>query len=219
MVDSASIWLQLFLAQRTSIGGSYVKKLGKFAFCLAGLFSTAQAAYADGLYVTAGVGRTTLDNMKSDLDSIFRLGGLNVQNSSVSDGTALSGGIGYQIGETFAVEASYLDTGKFKYRATVAGLPTSLDVSASTLHLAGLAFLPVGERFSLYGKAGYTSGNLGGDVKVANQSFKFDGSAGDSVGYGVGVRFKVSDKISIRGGYDRYYSDVGGFTVSTQIFF
>jgi opacity protein-like surface antigen len=196
-----------------------VKKLGKFAFCLAGFFSMAQAAYADGLYVTAGIGMTTLDNMKSDLDSTFRLGGLTVQNSSVSDGTALSGGIGYQIGETFAVEASYLDTGKFKYRATVSGLPTSLDVSASTLHLAGLAFLPVGERFSLYGKVGYTSGNLVGNVKVAGQSFKYEGTTDDSLGYGVGVRFKVSNKISIRGGYDRYFSDVGGFTVSTQIFF
>jgi outer membrane autotransporter protein len=196
-----------------------MKQLSKFAFCLAGLFSMAQAAHADGLYVTASVGRTTLDNMKSDLDSTFRLGGLSVQNSSASDGTALSGGIGYQINEMFAVEASYLDTGTFKYRATVAGTPTSLDVSASTLHLAGLAFLPVGERFSLYGKVGYTSGNLGGDVKVGGQTFKFEGTTDDSVGYGVGVRFKVSDKISIRGGYDRYFADVGGFTVSTQIFF
>ena len=196
-----------------------MKQLSKFAFCLAGLFSMAQAAYADGLYVTASVGRATLDNMQSDLDSTFRSADFSVQNSSVSDGTALSGGIGYQINEMFAVEASYLDTGKFKYRATVAGTPTSLDVSASALHLAGLAFLPVGEQFSLYGKIGYTSGNLGGDVKIGSQTFKFDGTTSDSVGYGVGVRFKVSDKVSIRGGYDRYFSDVGGFTVSTQIFF
>jgi len=108
-----------------------VKKLGKFAFCLAGFFSMAQAAYADGLYVTAGIGMTTLDNVKSDVDSLFRLGGLTVENSSMSDGTALSGGIGYQIGETFAVEASYLDTGKFKYRATVDGVPIpSIDFRA-----------------------------------------------------------------------------------------
>jgi OOP family OmpA-OmpF porin len=149
-----------------------MKQIAKLTFCLAGVFSAAHVAYADGLYVTASVGRTTLDNMKSDVDSIFRSAGLSVQNSSVNDGTALSGGIGYQIGETFAVEASYLDTGKFKYRATVAGTPTSLDVSASTLHLAGLAFLPVGEQFSLYGKLGYTSGNLGGDIKAGGQTFK-----------------------------------------------
>jgi outer membrane autotransporter protein len=77
----------------------------------------------------------------------------------------------------------------------------------------------VGERFSLYGKVGYTSGNLGGEIRAGGQTFKFEPSSSDSVGYGVGVRFKMSDKVSIRGGYDRYFDDVSGFTVSTQIFF
>jgi len=194
--------------------------LQKLSACLIVIFSSIEAAYADGFYVTASVGKTSADNFQSDLDSSLRAFGLSVSNSSVSDGTTISAGLGYQFSDYVAIEGSYLDPGKFKYQATVSGAPLTAEVRATNFNVATLGFIPLNDQFSIYGKIGYSSGGSGSsEVRAANQSFKYDGSSGSSFGYGAGVRFKLSDKVSIRGGYDKYSSDLSGFTISTQVHF
>jgi OOP family OmpA-OmpF porin len=197
-----------------------MKTIPKLALAGLALVASMQVAYADGFYVTAGVGQTSLKNFQSDLDSTLRAGGLRVSDSSVSDGTTITAGLGYQFSDYVAIEGSYLDPGKFKYQATVSGTPLRAEVRATSFNVATLGFFPLNDQFSIYGKIGYSSGGSGSsEVRVASQSFKYDESSGSSLGYGAGVRFKLSDKVSIRGGYDKYSSDLSGFTISTQVRF
>lgn len=76
--------------------------------------------------------------------------------------------------------------------------------------LAGVFAAPISDHFSVYGKVGWFSweAEYEGQVAVGPVFVAVDESAdGDDIFYGAGVRFGLSDAISLRFEYDRYELD------------
>ncbi len=118
-----------------------------------------------GGYLVGMVGQTKF----KDIDTT------GVTNSSVKDtGTGIKLGGGYAFNRNFAVEGAYVDLGKATVSGTFLGVNFSDTRKASGLVVVGVGMLPLGNQFTLLGRAG-----------VINATVKEDASAGG---------FSASDK-------------------------
>jgi OmpA-OmpF porin, OOP family len=191
-----------------------------------GLVATAQAAEL-GWYVVGYGGESSASGASQgeaddNLVAIFGSVGLDVVDltSTLDDsdtGFGLAGG--YQHNDHFAMEVAYVDLGSVDYRASVtvsdgvdvAAADVGLESSANGPVVTVLGILPIGERFSLFGRVGlsFLSADgtaritLDGDSQQASQSSqKFDPVLG------VGAELSLSKHFAVRLAWDRYF-DVG----------
>ena len=157
-------------------------------------------------YIGAGIGqsRAFVDN-----SNMFRaFGATGTINSFNQDHKDTAGKllIGKQLSRNFAVEAAYYDLGKFTYAATTTnGGSLVRNFGARGVSLDLVAMLPMSERFSIYGRVGgnysrvvdqfiNNRGYRGGDDRAKN----FQPKAG------VGVEFKFTEALAVRGEVERY---------------
>jgi opacity protein-like surface antigen len=183
------------------------------------MIAASQWALADGVYVTAGVGTSkAASSAKSSVDNILISEGAIGLSSSMSSGTSMAGGIGYAFGEKLAVEAGYFNSGTLAYTGTASGIGVSADVKVTAMQIALIGSLPLNDKFSFYGKIGYSSATTDTTARVgpasASTSDKNNGAT-----YGVGAMYKVSNQFSIRAGYEQYASDLTGFMLGAQLKF
>ncbi|NNM79829.1 MAG: outer membrane beta-barrel protein [Gallionella sp.] len=130
----------------------------------------------------------------------------NVQNTTTgvttnysSSGAHIFGG--YQLNQNFAVEAEYVDLGKFS-GTTVAVAGTGLGVSA-------VGILPVSDKFSLYGKLGIASVN---STLTAAPGYVLLVPASESkvgVSFGAGAELAIAPQAAIRLSLDSYAYSAG----------
>lgn len=125
-------------------------------------------------------------------------------------GTVGAGGyIGYEFSENIAVEVEGRLTNLF---AVTTPATTELDPASNSSNDAIALFAvvltqPLSDVFSVFGRAGLTAGlkvTSGGEA--VNSTFAI----------GIGGRYHLDDKTSIRVEYTRYSDSVGGFGVSLQ---
>ncbi len=200
-----------------------------------GLGSAAAQAAEEGWYVLAFAGQTSASGMtiaQSDdkLTSIFARVGLDTVSidSSLDDsdtGFGLAGGL--QFNDYFAMEFAYVDLGEFSYRADAVvtddtdEIPAeaTLSTKANGPIVSLLGIIPIGERFSVFGRAGISflqaDGRarltLDGDTNSAGQS-----SQKTDLVYGVGAEYAFGRYSAVRLSWDRY-TDVGTNDVSGDI--
>jgi OmpA-OmpF porin, OOP family len=175
----------------------------------------------------AGVSQTEMDdNFVAVVESV----GLEVLDlSSTIDDADTGFGLvgGYQMNDHFALEFAYVDLGSVDYQATAtlsdgvdqADAIVGLESSTSGPVLSALGILPIGERFSLFGRVGFSLLNAEGTARItidgttdrASQSSQ----KSDPV-YGVGAEFSLSKYFAIRVAWDRYL-DVGTEDVTGDI--
>jgi OOP family OmpA-OmpF porin len=133
----------------------------------------AQMKSADsGWYIGGNVGKADVD-VTGDDDMSFKILG------------------GYQINRNFAAEVGYTDFGKTSSGGT--------EVKANAWEAVAVGILPIGDKFGIFGKAGFFWGEAKGG-----------GTTDDSVEltYGVGVSYDFTKQFSIRGEWQKY-TDVG----------
>jgi hypothetical protein len=104
---------------------------------------------------------------------------------------------GYLLNRYLAAEAGYTDLGKVRANSPAA------DTHASLLEGAALAFLPLADTFSLYGKFGGYHATL-----QSSQRGVGDRSNG-GLTYGAGLEWGMHRGLGLRGQWQRY-KDVGG---------
>jgi OOP family OmpA-OmpF porin len=175
----------------------------------------------------AGVSQAEMDdNFIAVVESV----GLEVLDlsSTIDDadtGFGLAGG--YQVNDHFALEFSYVDLGSVDYRATATlsdGVEqedaiVGLDSSASGPVLSALGILPIGERFSLFGRVGFSLLNADGTARITIEGTSdraTQSSQKSDPMYGVGAEFSLSKYFAIRVAWDRYM-DVGTDDVTGDI--
>lgn len=191
-----------------------------------GLVAAAQSAepgwYAVGFggkTGAAGLGKGQVDD---NLVAIFGSVGLDVlDTSSTLDDSDTGFGVagGYQVNDHLAFEFAYVDLGSIRYRATstvsdgveqFAG-EAVLDNSASGAVVSVLGILPIGERFSVYGRAGLSLMNADGAARITvdgeSQRDSQSSQTSDPV-IGIGAEYNLSRNFAIRLAWDRYL-DVG----------
>jgi len=133
----------------------------------------AQMKAADsGWYIGASVGQADMDQVNDKDTSLKILGG-------------------YQFNRNLAAEAGYTDFGKTSSGGT--------EVKATAWEGVGVGILPIGDRFGVFGKAGFFWGET-----------KSGGTSSDSVEltYGVGAHFDITRNLRLRGEWQKY-TDVG----------
>jgi OOP family OmpA-OmpF porin len=107
------------------------------------------AAYAQDAAGSAYVGAGVVGS-RYDFDTAGAVSGDN--HSGYKAGGKVYGG--YNIDNTWAVEAGYTDFGKKSYNYSVGGVPGGMQTDAHSYYLAGKGTWPVNQQIALFGKLG-----------------------------------------------------------------
>jgi OOP family OmpA-OmpF porin len=189
----------------------YVRQLlgaGVMAFA-AGTAAAAESGATPGWYGGASIGRSDFRLGGGEVDSA--LGGQGITSSSTIDDkrdTAYKLNLGYQFNRNFGIEGGYVDLGRSKFSSTTTapGADTlSGEVKARGWTLEGVGTLPLGNGFSVFGKAGVLRADLDfnagstGVVAVSNRE-----KTTTSFTYGLGAGYDISKSLGLRAEWNRY---------------
>lgn len=136
------------------------------------------SAYAEDRFVGMGVGA-------SDIDDSASINGAQVSMDENDVGWKLYGGM--LITDNFGFEAGWTDLGDMN-----AG---GVDIETEGFVAAGLASLPLGEKFSIYGKVG---------VYFWDQDINTVSFDGQDLMYGIGARLRFLDQFHVRLEWERF---------------
>jgi OOP family OmpA-OmpF porin len=175
---------------------------------LAALFSTAafvapsaalaQAQGDSGWYLGGSIGQTEFKDFCKDIQAP---GGITGGSCDEKDKSWKFFG-GYQVNRHLAVEGSFINWGETSVNGTFAGLPTSGTAEVTSWGIAGVGILPLGERFSLFGKLGFLRTEAEVRVNVAG----FPGTGDESeteAHFGLGARFNLTNRFGARLEWER----------------
>jgi len=208
---------------------------GALLLCLGfGCVAPAQAV-EHGWYLVGFGGESSaagLSQAQTDANviAIFNSIGLDaVINSSTIDDSDTGYGVagGYQHNDHIAVEFAYVNLGSVEFSAfttvtdgvEVADAELGLESSAKGPVVSVLGILPIGERFSLFGRVGLSFMNAEGKARITidgiSDSARQTSQKSDPV-FGVGAEFSLTKHVAIRLAWDRYL-DVGTEDVTGDV--
>lgn len=181
----------------------------------------ASSALAGDFYVGASIGRSSVDMDRSETDAVLVSAGATGLRSSVDEHDTHYGlSLGYQLNPYLAFELGYADFGSARYRASFTGGGARAHLDAHGWTASVLGILPVGEKFSLFGRLGGIHSKVEVDVDVTGPGGAAAGTAQDrdwSGLYGAGVGYALTPSIGLRGEFTRYESMGGSNTGSGDI--
>ena len=156
----------------------------KFVLAAAALLAVIGVTYADdqGLYLDASFGRAQLDN---------EIAGLFLED----DAAAIKFGLGYDLGNDIALEASYVNLGEVESDI----LGEGNDGTTSGVVLGARFTLPVTDTL-------FASARVGGFLWEAEID-TLDGefvNEGEDIVYGVGLDFAATDRLALTASWDRF---------------
>lgn len=134
-------------------------------------------AQSSGVYLGGGIGQSKAR------DGCGALGGIGFTGSCDDTDTAWKIFGGYQINPNFAIEAGYVDLGKFR----ASGLGLTAESKAKTWLLDAVGILPLANNFSVLGKAGLHRWDA--DTRVVSGASASDKGTDFTFGFGAGYEF------------------------------
>jgi len=176
------------------------------AFLLLAGFCAASLAHADqdsGGYFGAAIGQASASNYCSDST------GLVIASCDDKDRTFKVFG-GYRFTRNVAVEASYVDLGKYHATGSVTGVPFDVNTDLTGVTVQAVGIVPFGNEFSLMGRIGAIFWDMNNSGTVGS----FRGGSGDSgadVAMGIGAQYKFARNFGVRADLD-YYPNLGNST-------
>lgn len=148
------------------------------------------AAADSGLFLSGSVGQSRLSE---DFD------GFDVDD----DSTAWRLTAGFRFNDHFALEGGYHNFGRFEETVDLDGAPVNVSLKADGFTFGGTGSLPVGERLHLFARAGLFFWDGDADINGATEA-----TPGDTNLYlGAGVRFDLSERVSLTADGSRYNLD------------
>jgi len=166
-------------------------------------------------YVGAGIGYSRVS-----IDDIAPIAGTTFTQSKDESDTGWKIFAGYHFNPNFAVEAGYVDLGKFNQTANFTA-PTTLtvseDIEASGPFVDLIGVLPVNDSFSVYARGGAiyasskTTVNISGASPALAAALAAAGATSDSSDdvrgeAGLGAQFDFNRNFGVRGEWERYFS-------------
>ncbi len=140
------------------------------------------AAADGGLFIGGSIGSTTIDE--------------NFDGALLDDNaTAFRLVTGYQFSDMLGLEIGYQEFGEFDELQTT--------ISADGWTAGATLDLPLGDRFSLFGRAGY----FFWDADVVVDGFSIDVPGDENPYYGAGARVNLSRNFSLIGDWSRFELD------------
>ena len=155
------------------------------------LASAPAMAQDKGWYVGGGFGQSKAKDFCAGVTTP----GVSCDDSDVT----LKGMGGYQFTRNFAVDFGFTATGVAEARG-----PGGTDtITAAIAEATAVGILPLGDRFSLFGKAGIYTSMVEREVNTILIRATDDKTNSDLT-YGVGVGFLITPKLQLRAEWQRY---------------
>ena len=110
---------------------------------------------------------------------------------------------GLQLGDYLGLEGGYHNFGDFGETIDLGPVSSRTDITADGWTLGGTLGLPIGDQFSLFGRAGV----FFWDADVEVNGFSFDVPSDENPYYGGGAKFDVTRNLSLVGDWTRYELD------------
>ena len=152
-------------------------------------------------YAGGSFGQAELNGFCSDVRSIAASVGGSVNSCDEKDSAFKLFG-GYQVNRNFAVEASYFSYGEASATGQSLGVPFRINTDATAFGVAALGIVPLGNQFSLFGKAGILMSD--GDVTASGVGGTFSDSVSETgLHLGFGALFDISPTFAIRAEWER----------------
>lgn len=173
--------------------------LGIAAACVAAPASAASS----GLYVTAGVGRSSIDADAGAINSfaVPRVGA-SVTNVSTND-LGWKAQLGYQMTKSWALEGGYASLGRSKYATANPLYSANGSKQADLFNLDLVGKMELNRSFSLLGR-------LGGYRWETKSDMPFAGGMGSVKDHGtnfkagLGAQYDFTQNFALRGEFERY---------------
>lgn len=187
-----------------------------------GLVTAAQAAepgwYLVGFGGESSAGGLSQTQVDDNLAAIFGSVGLEVVDaSSTLDDSDTGFGLigGYQMNDYLAFEFGYVDLGSISYRATgtvtdgveQAAAEAILESEADGPVVSVLGILPIGDRFSVFGRAGLSLMNAKGSARLTVDGISdraSQSSQKSDLMFGAGMEYALTRHFAVRLAWDRY---------------
>lgn len=112
---------------------------------------------------------------------------------------------GYKFNRNFALEGAYVNLGSYPASGSFLGTPFSVDVEITGLTAQAVGMIPMGDHFTLIGRAGTIFWNVDSSAQVLG----FTGSASDDgvdLALGIGGQFNFTRNFGLRADFDLYPS-------------
>lgn len=210
-------WLLVLLTNTNNIEREFMttKHLAIAVTTLA-LATLGTSALAQNAYIVGAIGSSIpANNIKTDTDALLRSYGATNLQSSLGNGTAMRFAAGYQVNPNFGIEGGYVDTGTMSYTATATGATISSDVKGTGFQFALVGTAPINDSFAAFGKVGYTALSMKSNARINTTSVSLTEDK-NSGGFGFGAKYKLSEKLWLRGEWERVSSDVSAITFGLQ---
>lgn len=184
------------------------------AFLAAIVLCASAVAVADDasrFYIGGSVGqsKTKLDELRSDINNNLASSGIAVIGSSTNEadtGYKLFGG--YQFNQKFALEAGYIDFGKFSVSSnTILSGTASVDLKIKGVFIDAIGMLPVGGNVSLLGRLGIIHAKVNADLGASGAIVVVASSLSaksTKASVGVGAQYDFNKTEGVRGEWQRY---------------
>lgn len=115
---------------------------------------------------------------------------------------------GYKFNKYLGAEGALVYLGTANASGTYLGVPTTSDVYAGGLELAGIGTVPVTDRFGILGKLGVLIWTVASETGTG---FNRD-DTGASFAMGAGLKYDITDHVGVRFEWERFWS-VGNSTI------
>ncbi len=152
------------------------------------LASAAASADPAGFHVGTAVGRALLDEQFDD--------GTRVD----TDSTAFRFTLGYRFGDYLGLEAGYHRFGDFQQEVVVDGVPADVSIGADGFTAAVTGRVPLGERFSVLGRAGLYFWNGTAQINDVSSASPDD----TNLLLGLGLGFRVASPLTLTADVSHY---------------
>ncbi|MCK9283221.1 MAG: outer membrane beta-barrel protein [Rhodocyclaceae bacterium] len=175
-------------------------------------FTFSTSARAEGLYLAMSLGGSSYkaDTSEADRD-LVSAGATGLSSKLEKEDVAFKLQLGYKLNEHFAIEGGYVDLGNAKYSASFTGGSADIKVRAEGFNIAALGIVPIGEKFSLFGKVGviyaYLSANASGGG-IASGAGGSESSTKLKSHWSIGGDYALNNNWAVRAEFERF-SDLG----------
>jgi OOP family OmpA-OmpF porin len=123
--------------------------------------------------------------------------------------------LGFNVNPNFAIEGGYFDSGTLTYTGTATGATIAADSKATGFQFALVGNAPLSDTFSIFAKAGYTAVSVKSYARI-NSTSASGTSDKNNGGFGFGAKYKISEKLWLRGEWEQVASDVSAITFGVE---
>lgn len=161
---------------------------------------------AGNFYLSGSVGQVHYTQGALTPDALYKT---PIQMSSERKSIAYKAQAGYQFNDYFALEGGYVNLGKSSVKVIKTGTSIRYDstLAVQGVNLLAVGILPLGEHFSLLGKAGliYSMGRSSASVTLPKGSVGIETRDRKlAPTWGVGAALNLNKQFALRADYDQY---------------